>query len=404
MLREKRTGRVRDGDVHFGIRLPPLPRGLAGACLLLITCPVYGQGPGPWQPRRGDWHWHNPRTALSSAIHSQADLMRAQGQRAVDFAAARVLVAQAVDQELDNWLEHLRTYWQRNIEYEQNRVKLNQVKQVAKEQRLNDRRWRKSRTWERLQNHSELNKPAIENGAALNFLLDRLANTVGTYDIARLEGVESPEAFSELQLTDNQLHALRLSQTGVRGGKLFFRADGSSNVDLQWWPYKLRGDELEAEREAYMKARRDLFQQIKEGGEIQGEQLEGLKKAFGELSKAFYQRYVAHEEAEAGWETFRRFYAARAFIQALDAEITRLENTGDARVLQVQEGFHPEKEGSDIMGLLAYMNRNGLRFAQAQPGDEPVYHSVFRMMRDIYVTVADFDQALQPQNLTEQLE
>ncbi|MFO7902144.1 MAG: hypothetical protein ACQESR_14170 [Planctomycetota bacterium] len=404
MFRVTHTGLFRSSDVGSGTCISWLLRGVVGACLLLGACPAYGQRPGPWLPRRGDWHWHNPRTALSSAIHSQADLMRAQGRRAVDFAAARLLVADAVDKELDNWLKHLRTYWQRNIEYEQNRIKLNQVRQVAKDQRLNDRRWQKSRAWERIKNNSELNKAAIENGKALNFLLDRLANTVGTYDIARLEGAESPEAFSDLQLTENQLHALRLSQTGVRGGKLFFRADGSSNVDLQWWPYKLRGDELKAEREAYMKARRDVFQQVKEGGELEVEQLERLKKAFGELSKAFYEHYVAREEAEAGWETFRQFYAARSFIQALDAEIARLESAGDGRVLQVQEGFPPEKEGSDIMGLLAYMNRNGLRFAQAQPGDEPAYHSVFRMMRDIYVTVADFDQALQPQNLTEQLE
>lgn len=395
MFRVRCTGLFRLGDVGSGACLSRLPWGLVAACLLLGMGSAYGQRPGPWAPRRGDWHWHNPRTALSSAIHSQADLMRAQGQRAVDFAAARVLVAEAVDKELDNWLKHLRTYWQRNIEYEQNRIKLNQVKQLAKDQRLNDRRWQKSRTWERIKNNSDLNKAAIENGNALNFLLDRLANTVGTYDIARLEGVENPETFSDLQLTDSQLHALRISQTGVRGGKVFFRADGSSDVNLEWWPYKLRGDEFKAEREAYTKTRRDVFQQVKEGGEIEVEQLERLKQAFGELSKAFYQHYVAREAAEAGWETFRQFYAARAFIQALDAEITRLESTGDARVLEVQKGFHPDEDGSDIMGLLAYMNRNGLQFAPAQPGDEPAYHSIFRMMRDIYVTVSDFDQALQ---------
>ena len=375
-------------------------------CVFLGLCPspTWGQVHDPWPHRHENWYGYNPRTAYSSYIHAQADLMRAQGERAVDFAEARVLLADAVDKELDNWLEHMQRYWQRKIEYEKNRIKLNQVRQIAKDQRLNDQRAMRSRMWERIKNNPQLNANSIVNGNALNFLLDRLANTVGTYDIARLEGTTSPDDCADLQLTPEQLRSLQLSQTGVQGGKLLFRADGSSKIDLEWWPFKLRDEVFQAERQAYMAARRAVLEQAGTGGQIDSESLLQLKTAYGALSRSFYERYVAQEQAQAGWDTFRQFHAARAFLHALGSEIHRYENTGDARLLQVVSGFHPETAGQDVLALLAYMNRNGVRFAPAQPGDEYAYHAVFRMMRDIYVTVADNDQAIQPRDLTDQLD
>jgi hypothetical protein len=197
---------------------------------------------------------------------------------------------------------------------------------------------------------------------------------------------------------------LRLSQVGVGGGELLFRADGSSNTELHWWPFQLRDEALAAERQAYMDARREVMQQAEEGGAIDPEKLAHLKQAYSDLSRKFYTRYVAQEQARAGWDTFRQYHAARTFIHSLGSEILRYENTGNANVLQVLKGFHPEKEGRDVMGLLAYMNRNGVRFAPAQPGDEQAYHAVFKMMRDIYVTVAENDEGIQPRDLTEQLD
>jgi hypothetical protein len=41
------------------------------------------------------------------------------------------------------------------------------------------------------------------------------------------------------------------------------------------------------------------------------------------------------------------------------------------------------------------MSRHGLEFAPAKPGEEAAYHTVFRMMRDVYVTIADNDESIQ---------
>lgn len=371
-------------------------------CCLLTAGPLSAQTyiPGRYQDAR--WYWSNPRTALSSYIHAQADLTRAQGQAAVDFADARRLVAFAVDKELDNWLKHMRTYWQRKLDYETNRMRLNHLKQIAKGQRLNDRRWMKSRQWERLKNNPELNRNAIQQGTALNFLLERLANTVGTYDIDRLEGRVGAEEFAALQLTPDELHALQLCQTGTGGGKLIFRADGSSNEHISWWPFRLRDEQLAPQRDAYMNARREVIAQARDGGQIDQEKLHQLAEAYGDLSREFYRIYVAEEEATKGWENFRQFYAARAFIHSLGTELQRLQNTGDGRALHILSGFHPKEDGKDVLGLLAFMNRNGVEFAPAQPGDEYAYHKVFDMMRSIYVTVAEYDQAIQPKNLLEE--
>jgi hypothetical protein len=368
---------------------------------MLCTGFAYGQRGDAWSREYYGSHCYSPRTALSSYVHAQADLMRAQGRRAVDFAQARVLLAEAVDKDLDNWLKHMQTYWQRRIDYEQNRIVLNQIRQVALDQRLNNRRAVKSRKWERIQNNPELNGPSIVSGTALNFLLDQLANTVGTYDIANLQGQVNVDDFAGLQLTPEQLHAVQLYQTGVHGGKLTFRADGSSNVELDWWPFLLRGDEFKVEREAYIRARRTVVEQAESGGSIDMASLNKLKNAYAALSTAFLRRYVAQEQG--GADNFRQFSAARAFLHGLGSELQVFENTGNARALQVAKSFRLDRDGHDVLSLLAFMNRNGVRFAPAQPGDEFVYHALFRMMRDMYVVVADNDESIQPRDLTEQL-
>ena len=69
-------------------------------CVFQFCSPVDAQ-PGHYHPHGDVWYWHSPGTAMSSLIHAQADMVRAQGARAVDFAAARIMMAEAVDKDLD---------------------------------------------------------------------------------------------------------------------------------------------------------------------------------------------------------------------------------------------------------------------------------------------------------------
>jgi hypothetical protein len=51
-----------------------------------------------------------------------------------------------------------------------------------------------------------------------------------------------------------------------------------------------------------------------------------------------------------------------------------------------------------IFGRFVSMARHGLEFAPAESGDEPAYHGLFSMMRDLYLVVADRDQGTRPRD------
>ena len=61
------------------------------------------------------WFMYDPYDTITARIYAQSDLIRARGDAAVDFAHARKLHAEAVDQELDNWVKHVRAYWDRKL-------------------------------------------------------------------------------------------------------------------------------------------------------------------------------------------------------------------------------------------------------------------------------------------------
>ena len=87
------------------------------------------------------------------------------------------------------------------------------------------------------------------------------------------------------------------------------------------------------------------------------------------------------------------------FLAELDREVRRLEDTGDIRPFQTRAGWSPEGNGGNLVGLLSFMNSNGVRFASSKPSDEPVYHNLFVMMRSLYLTVAEDDESIQPVKL-----
>ncbi len=82
-------------------------------------------------PRRVHWAVYDPYYAVTSRVYAQAELIRAQGDAAVNFAYARGLNADAYSKELDNWMKELRVYWDRKTVAEQKKLELDHVRQIA---------------------------------------------------------------------------------------------------------------------------------------------------------------------------------------------------------------------------------------------------------------------------------
>src|SRR5439155_515949 len=116
---------------------------------------------------------------------------------------------------------------------------------------------------------------------------------------------------------------------------------------------------------------------------VQNNAVKELLTAFDELDRKFTARYPRQTRVKTV-ELFQHYQMAQRFLQSLSGEILRLQTAG---TLATTENLR--FVGDNLVALLTHMSRNGLDFAPAKPGDEATYHTVFRMMRDLYITVAD---------------
>jgi hypothetical protein len=312
--------------------------------------------------------------SIAAKIEADADFLRAMGEASVDFAEARRIRAEAYEKELDNVLKYAQTYWARRDLYEAE--KLERYIHPLERRRIRD-----SNTWKRLKDHPDLNVGAIPNGNALNFLLDRLSGSVLAYHYS-LSDLDN-RLLEQLKVSDETLHQLRLEQQLPNGRRLVFRADEGVALDVNWWPFALRDEELAPLREDFLDAREATAEEAR-GGTPSSGTLKELMRALDELDAAFRSTYTQQRRIDSV-STFDHYRTAERFLKTLAGEIHLIQESGDASAFDGSLKF----EGDNVFDLLTHMSRHGLHFAPAQPGDETAYHELFRMMRDLYVTVAD---------------
>ena len=346
-------------------------------------------------PYRVHWGVYDPYYAVTSRVYAQAALIRAQGDAAVSFAHARNLNAEAYSRELDNWVKEVRARWQREIEGELGRMELNRIHQIKRLEFLNDRKWQNSFTWDRLRNHPELSDASIETGDALNFLLDRLGASALPYEFDPATSRFSTDVIAQLQLDDETLSHVMLQQ-----GSYTFPANQEMQGEDVLWPYLLRWDEFESERRKYEAARKAVVEESEASGQVSVESIQQLQETLGDLTDRFHRSRRVQDWLREHLR-FSQFRANDRFLWKLNREIAQLEETGDIRPFQGRGGYDPETDGDHVLSLLCFMNRNGIEFAPPQPGSEFAYHRLFTQMRAIYLTVAEHDESIQPEDLTE---
>ena len=345
-------------------------------------------------PERVSWGYYDPYYAITDRIYAQATLIQAQGEAAVSYATARGLNANAYSTELDNWKKQVRAYWDTKIIAERKRLELEHVQQISRMKYINNRKWENSRTWERLKNHPELSDSQIRSGKALNFLLDRLAASALPYEFNSGSSRFGPEALREVSLTDEWLANITLEQ-----GAIQFPANLSVAEEINHWPYLLRWDEFDDERTTFEAARRKVLEESRADGQASVDSIRELQESLLLLANAFHRsrkvKTWVHENIR-----YSQFNAVDRFLHDRDREIARLEETGDIRPFQDRDGYDPDVDGANVISLLTYMNRNGISFAPASPGQEWAYYDLFSTMRAIYLTVDESDESIQPVDLS----
>ena len=370
------------------------------ACLVCLVATANGAAQGVAVERRAyrypnrlHWSAYDPYYAVTSRIYAQADLIRAQGDAAVDYAYARNLHADAYGKELDNWVKELRVYWDRKIVAEQKKLELDHVRQISRMKYLNDHRWQNSRLWDRLKNHPELSSAHIRNGDALNFMLARLAASTLPYKFDAKSSRFSAQALEQLEL-DDQI----LSQLSLKQGQLTFQANETVGGSINLWPYILRWKDFDKARTAFEEARVAAVKESAADGQVSVDSIQRLQNSLIALTSQFHR-----SQKVAQWvklkHRFTHFYSGDRFLQELDREIVQLEKTGDIRPFRGKIVFDPNEDSEHVVSLLCFMNRNGVEFGPAKPGSEFAYHQLFVMTRALYLTVAEEDESIQPANL-----
>jgi hypothetical protein len=321
---------------------------------------------------------YSPATGISAQIHAEANYLRAYGEAAADLNQARILRAQAVNLEIKNSVDYVKAYWERRSIGEAEKLKRH--KTLAQKEDI-----RNSHLWQRLKDHPELSIEAIPNGTALNFLLDRLAGGVLAYQFSAGQNGPSMELLAQLELSPQTLHQLRVRQDLPSGERTVFRVDEGKPLDVAWWPAGLRGGELHTERTRFEAARSNLM--VAPETSIDNN-LKELFTAYDQLTEAFHRHHTRAVRLKS-IHTHREYGLAKRFLQSLAGEMYRIRSVGPKALRDDGLKF----EGKNVVALLTHMSRNGLEFAPSLPGEEAAYHQVFHMLRDLYVTVAEDDQA-----------
>lgn len=326
---------------------------------------------------------YSPQDIISQRILAQSALIRANSEAAVSFGVARNLNAEAVRKEIDNSVEFVKAYWERRRIWEEQTLQ-------RRGTHLSRQKKRNQKAWERLQYHPEMTGSSLVEGKPMNFVLQRLSGTMLSYQ----GSTPDPDLVDKMQLTDELLSSLNLRKPSKGGEHLVFRANEGTALNVDWWPYVLRSEKLDAERNAFEQARQAAIKEASADSRISEASLERLDASLASLAAAFLIQHPQSNWARQGTNHHHRCKEAETFLLSLDKEIRRLQTTGDAGALSGSHAYDPAKHGQDLVALLTYMARHGLEFAPATPGREESYHTVFAMMRDLYEGVAESDPGI----------
>ncbi|PQO38094.1 hypothetical protein [Blastopirellula marina] len=316
-------------------------------------------------------------------VFGQAELIRAQGEAAVDYQTARAIAADAYDQELDNALKTVDIYFKRR--------ELRDAK-VLKDH-LDEADKKKVRALRRLVDHPELTGEGLTNGRALNTMKEALRSSVLSFAYLN-DDYEVADLMSRLQLTPEDLARINLKLTNVRGETGTFRADTGQLSTFQWWPQLLRDERFQEEREAIEANLAAIRQATSQQTEIDPALTAKLESSILALANKFLGEVDGQAMARKGVQDYYIYRESEVHLQSLSHAARRLKQVGKADGALIMNSYNPSVDGKNLTSLLSYMVRNGVEFAPPEPGNESTYNKLFEMAKSLYVSTSGEDGSL----------
>jgi len=294
----------------------------------------------------------------------------------INYAQARTLHAEAYSKELDNILKRVEIAWDRRKVYEVKRMEIDYLRQMRRSKYLDDQKWDNSRTWERLKNHPELSRDKIATGEALNFLLNKLAAGLLPYefDARDSEYQENVQHWLVIDLTD-------LNHINLKMENIFFVASSFGDAEGIQWPQIIGWKEFKSLREEFEKQRAAIHALSESAEAIPPESIDRLYQTLMDLERVLLDDAEVKRRVTQ-YRLFTDQYRCRVFIKRLRDEVNFAASTGR---LRPHMRYDPSIDGANLISLLTFMSRNGVRFDRASVGHVSTYYDLFNKMRALCV-------------------
>jgi hypothetical protein len=290
----------------------------------------------------------------------------------INYAQARALHAEAYSKELDNILKRVETAWERRKVYEVKRMEIDYLRQIRRSKYLDDQKWDNSRTWERLKNHPELSHDKIATGEALNFLLNKLAAGLLPYEFDARDPEYQKNVQHWLVIDPTELNHINLKMENT-----FFVASSSGDAEGIKWPQIIGWKEFKSLCEEFEKQRAAIRALSETSEAIPPESIDRLYQTLMDLERVLLDDAEVKRRVTQ-YRLFTDQYRCRVFIKRLRDEVNFAASTGR---LRPHMRYEPSIDGANLISLLTFMSRNGVRFDSASTGYVSTYYELFNKMR-----------------------
>ena len=320
--------------------------------------------------------------AASKILKAQSDYKLAEAEYIIKIAEARKRIAEAVDVELDVWKKRVLVYFERHEENMRSKMRRKDLYDMAADQTLRLRDTAARRRYEYLKRHPRLSGRGTHTN--LNFLLDQFVGTPIGYGIP-LEEVFTSNPRHEHWMLDKRMHRqLRVRSSANNGQAIEFRLDQPTPIAFDW-PGILQSPAFNGYRTEIEKLNGQLSagRDDPEAAEDHHRIGERLQRVFALMSREFFRRFPNDQRKGLSTERWRSIKRSEDFLARKTVELDAFIQNPNS-VMAVTQTFDPKEDGRDAGTLVAFMTRNGMRFAKPNPGDEAGYHSLYTMMMELY--------------------
>jgi hypothetical protein len=305
----------------------------------------------------------------TDTIRAQAQYLQAMGDYQESLGLARIYHARAAQMEIRNHAEWVKTYFELKD--------LNKAYYLKEHPPFIDRQKRIQQILKgRHVNNPHLDLEGDISDETLNWYLRELGTTV---QAAGMLGQRRGDGFVDENLHPREVTGILLSDGARRGNlRATFRADEARALDTKW-PFILLAPEFEPDRQAFELAREKAVQEMAQQQTISFATGLELKEATDRLR--FSLERVYPKQRRANPKEWQDYQSTMLFINGLALGIDRINAAQDARLFDGSLRF----QGQTVSDLIRHMCNNGLEFAPARPGSEPVYRKLYMAMRDIWL-------------------